>query len=208
MLNALCYRGLNKNKKLWIFIHVFINITSYSIFSNETIFPWFQIMEDYCATHGATKLVLFDDALEHLTRIHRILRMESGHALLVGPGGGGKQSLTKVWQFYPSSVLPLDLPRLAGHLTFLHSIYDLSLAYNNMIRALVIQVFGKISVPSTQTRGRCEETQLGSGWTLFGSKLSSPNFNSSVRAERSFTIRYLNVVIKSLSGNLDICLNY
>ena len=53
-----------------------------------------------------------------------------------------------------------------------------------------------------------EETQLNSGWTLIGSELSSPNLNSSVRAERSFAIRYLNVVIKPLYGNLDICLNY
>jgi len=44
---------------------------------------------------------------------------------------------------------------------------------------------------------------LSSGWTLIGSELSSPNFNSSVRAER-----YLNVVIKPLCGNLEICLNY
>jgi len=56
--------------------------------------------------------------------------------------------------------------------------------------------------------GRSEKTLLSSGWTLIGSELSSPNFNSSVRAERSFAIRYLNVVIKPLCGNLDICLNY
>ena len=34
-----------------------------------------------------------------------------------------------------------------------------------------------------------------------------PNFNSSIRAERSFAIRYLIVVTKPLCGNLDICLN-
>ena len=55
-----------------------------------------QILEDYSEQHGTTRLVMFEDALEHLTRIHRILRMEQGHALLVGLGGGGKQSLTKV----------------------------------------------------------------------------------------------------------------
>jgi len=55
---------------------------------------------------------------------------------------------------------------------------------------------------------RGEETQLSSGWTLIGSELSSPNFNSSVRAEHSFVIRYLDIVIKPLCGNLDICLNY
>jgi len=44
--------------------------------------------------------------------------------------------------------------------------------------------------------------------TLIASELSSPNFNSSVRAEQSFAIPYPNVVIKLLCGNIDICLNY
>jgi len=55
--------------------------------------------------------------------------------------------------------------------------------------------------------GRGEEVQLSSGWILIGSELSSLNFNSSVRAEQSFAIRYSNVVIKSPCGNLDIFLN-
>ena len=74
------------------------------------------------------------------------------------------------------------------------------------IRMLATEIFGQILVAGTRKFG--EEMLLSSGWTLIGSNLSSPNFNSLVRAKQSFAIRYLNVVIKSLCGNLDICLNY
>jgi len=58
------------------------------------------------------------------------------------------------------------------------------------------------------SRALGEEAQLSSGWILIRSELFSLNFNSSVRTEQSFAIRYPNIVITSVCGNLDICLNY
>ena len=58
-----------------------------------------QILEEYNENHKPMNLVLFDDALEHLTRVHRVIRMDQGHALLVGVGGSGRQSVSRLAAF-------------------------------------------------------------------------------------------------------------
>ena len=66
---------------------------------------------------GSMDLVLFQNALEHITRVCRVLGQKRGNALLVGVGGSGRKSLTTMASFISEQKLvQIELTRTYGML--------------------------------------------------------------------------------------------
>ena len=57
-------------------------------------------LDDYNSEHTSKmNLIFFDQCISHILRISRVLRTPRGNAMLIGVGGSGKQSLTKISSF-------------------------------------------------------------------------------------------------------------
>lgn len=76
---------------------------------DQLVYRLKEIQEDFnnetTSAKNKMNLVLFNDACEHVARICRILRQPQGHALLLGIGGSGKQSLSKLAAFIADHTL-------------------------------------------------------------------------------------------------------
>ncbi len=74
-----------------------------------------EVMDRYNTSgNESMNLVLFDQALEHICRIARIIDQPTGHALLIGVGGSGKQSLSRV-AAYIEDYMPFTISLTSGY---------------------------------------------------------------------------------------------
>ena len=85
-----------------------------------------EVLGLYNAEKKAMTLVLFEMAIDHLCRIHRIIRNPRGNALLVGVGGSGKQSLTKLAAYLAGyGLFQITLSRGYGETQFKEDLKEL-----------------------------------------------------------------------------------
>ncbi|XP_060709267.1 dynein axonemal heavy chain 8-like [Hemiscyllium ocellatum] len=73
---------------------VYEMVPSYEFLTEKLQF--YQSQHNESVRSGFFDLVFFKDAMTHLMKISRIIRTDCGNALLVGVGGSGKQSFTKL----------------------------------------------------------------------------------------------------------------
>ncbi|OMJ82808.1 hypothetical protein SteCoe_16405 [Stentor coeruleus] len=92
-----------KEPDLLVFCHFAGGLVEKIYEQVQSVDSLFRVLDDalkeYNDLNAAMDLVLFEDAMKHVCRISRIIMNTSGHALLIGVGGSGKQSLSRLASF-------------------------------------------------------------------------------------------------------------
>lgn len=55
-----------------------------------------QYLDLYNGDNSPMNLVFFDDCIQHLSRVARVLRQSRGNCMLVGVGGSGRRSMARL----------------------------------------------------------------------------------------------------------------
>lgn len=82
---------MNENMKIYEAVTDFQALRDYL---NEQLVQYNQLPKI-----SKMDLVLFKDAITHIAKIYRVLNLKRGHAFLVGVGGSGRHSLTRLASF-------------------------------------------------------------------------------------------------------------
>merc|ERR1719174_1547502 len=93
------YHG-GAEEELLLFSHFITDIDKRRYDQNKDLDALKGVLEDTLASYNEDKtainLVMFQDAIQHVCRISRIILNPKGNALLVGVGGSGKRSLSRL----------------------------------------------------------------------------------------------------------------
>lgn len=97
-----------------------------------------EALDGYNELNAAMNLVMFEDAMMHICRINRILESPRGNALLIGVGGSGKQSLSRL----AASISSLEVFQIT--LRKGYSIADLKLDLASLYRKSGLKSIGMV----------------------------------------------------------------